>query len=59
MTLKQSAERIGVSPQQFDFELEAPCRVCRRMGGTEEWPCGICASPRCCEIKVKIKDMEG
>jgi len=55
MTLKQLAERMGLSPQQFDFELEMPCKACKTMGGTEE-PC-----EGCCEIKarIEIKVVEG
>jgi hypothetical protein len=51
MTIKQLAERMGVSVKQLDFELEMPCKACRRMGGTEP-PCGKC------EIVaiVKMKD---
>jgi len=41
MTAKQLAERIGVSPQQLDFELEEPCKFCRRVGGNEP-PCNKC-----------------
>lgn len=41
MTAKQLAERIGVSPQQLDFELEMPCKLCKRMGGNEP-PCKEC-----------------
>lgn len=41
MLIKQLAERMGVDVKQLDFELEAPCKFCRRMGGTEP-PCEKC-----------------
>jgi len=55
MLLKQLAERMGVSPAQLDLELEMPCRMCRKMGGTEDWPCNVCGSLIRCEVKVKIR----
>jgi hypothetical protein len=42
MSLKQLAERMGVSIKQLEFELDMPCKTCRRMGGTEA-PCEKCA----------------
>jgi len=41
MTFKQLAERLGVSPQQLNFELDLPCRLCKRLGGNEP-PCEKC-----------------
>jgi hypothetical protein len=41
MSLKQLAERMGVAVKQLDFELDAPCKNCRRMGGSES-PCDKC-----------------
>ena len=48
MSLKQLAERMGVSVKQLDFELDMPCRACKRMGGTE-LPC------KKCEVVLVVK----
>ena len=41
MSLKQLAERMGVQVKQLDFELDAPCKDCKKMGGFNE-PCESC-----------------
>jgi hypothetical protein len=41
MTIKQLAERMGVAVKDLDFELDAPCKHCRKLGGTEA-PCEDC-----------------
>jgi hypothetical protein len=32
---------MGVNVKQLDFELDAPCKNCKRMGGSEP-PCEDC-----------------
>jgi hypothetical protein len=41
MTVKQLAQRIGVEVKQLDFELDSPCKDCRKLGGSNE-PCEEC-----------------
>jgi len=38
MTLKQLAERLGVSVKGLEFELDGECKDCKKTGGSRE-PC--------------------
>jgi hypothetical protein len=50
MTAKQLAQRLGVDIRQLDFRLDAPCKDCKKLGGTNK-PCDECMVIAVVELK--------
>ena len=51
MTVKQLAERLGVSVKELSFEFCEPCRKCEKTGGTAK----SCES---CTPKLTVETQE-
>ena len=57
MKIKQLAERMGVSVQQLDVELQVPCNSCKKMGGNIE-PRGSGCDSEKCKLRVTVEVSE-
>jgi len=56
MNVKQLAERLEVRVQQLEFELQMPCKNCKRTGGSEDSKeCGWKDVEGGCEVIVAVK----